>query len=149
MIPDSAHRSTELIVIEVKSHIKANMAGQQYCLNGLAKLRLSLINGLDDYSNKYFCIKAEDDTFPYFIDKKNEAMQILHNAYLYDAKWVLLLIGDDFSRIIAGIFMNFDASLKLAWGQVLTNIYQLSIAFLYECPKEAFVLSEEQQEILQ
>jgi len=144
--PDSGVK--RLIVIEVKGRVKPNTAQQQRLQNGLAKLRLSTSTGLDDSKKKYFAIRAEDDVFPYFVEREKEALQILHNAYLYDAEWTLLLIGDDFARVIAGIFVKFDATLKQAWGKVLNDMYRLSIYFLYERPREPFELKEEQHEIL-
>jgi len=111
-------------------------------------LRLASSMGLDESENKYYAIQAKDNAFPYFVDQAKEALQILHHAYIYDVEWVLLLIGDDSARVIAGIFVQFDTRLKEAWGKVIHDLYCMSISFLYESPTEPFNPSQEQTETL-
>ena len=98
---------------------------------------------------KCFDISADDDLFPCFVHIRSEALQILHHAYVHDVTYVLLLIGDDYSRIIAGIFVKFDDKLKAAWGNALNDLHHVSISFLYENPEEHFRCTEEQKEILE
>jgi len=146
--PDSVDGSNELIAIEVKARVKPNTAEKQRASTGLAKLRLATSTGLGDSDNKFFVINASDDFFPHFIHSPKEALQILHHAFVYDVAWVLLLIGDNFSRIIAGIFVKFDEPLKIAWGKVLQDMHRLSIGFIYERPGSPFNCSAEQLAVL-
>ena len=114
----------------------------------MARLRLSSNFGLDDNDLKYFAIKADSGLFPFFVHAEKEALQILHHAYVYDVRHVLLLVGDDFARIIAGILVEFDDMLKDAWGKVLDDMFRIGLAFIYKEPTDPFKCSEEDHERL-
>ena len=58
-------------------------------------------------------------------------MQILHHAYVYDFRFVLLLIGDSTSTIINGIWVKFDAEIKTKYGILLRSIYNVCLKWAY------------------
>jgi hypothetical protein len=58
-------------------------------------------------------------------------VQILHHAYVYDFRFVLLLIGDSTSKIINGVWVKFDAEIKTNYGILLRSIYNVSLKWAY------------------
>lgn len=59
-------------------------------------------------------------------------MQILHHAYVYDFRFILLLIGDSTSNIINGVWVKFDDEIKSKYGTLLRLIYELCLKWAYD-----------------
>jgi hypothetical protein len=75
---------------------------------------------------KYFRGAIKD-----YIDSLHELVQILHHAYVYDFRYVLLLIGDSTSKIINGIWVKFDADIKIKYGILLRSVYTVCLKWAY------------------
>jgi hypothetical protein len=67
-----------------------------------------------------------------YIEKPSEALQILHHAYMYQFKKVLLLVGSKMGEIISGMWVSFGDTLLYSWGTYLKKNYELSTEWLYD-----------------
>jgi hypothetical protein len=59
-------------------------------------------------------------------------IQILHHAYVFNFRYILLLIGDSKSQVINGLWVRFDDELKDAYGKLLKEIYSRCLKWAYE-----------------
>ena len=66
-----------------------------------------------------------------YVESKHELIQILHHAYVYIFKTVLLLVGDKSGNILRGIYITFPESLKTSYGAMIENIYLMSLKWAY------------------
>jgi hypothetical protein len=66
------------------------------------------------------------------IDSLHELVQILHHAYVYDFRFILLLIGDSTSAIISGIWVKFDDAIKESYGALLRLVYERCLKWAYD-----------------
>ena len=67
-----------------------------------------------------------------YVDSKHEIVQILHHAFAYNLKKILLLIGDQKARIIRGLWITIPAQLKNHYGLLLQQVYDMSLKWAYE-----------------
>lgn len=147
--PPDAPEEKEVAILEVKARVVSSTEQRANLDLGIARLRQQK-GGIQDRNQKYYQVRADDDLFPYFVTERQEALQILHLVYNYNAKYVCLLIGDTYSKIIAGIWTAVDEVLKRAWGEVLKDMHDLSIGFLYRDPDDiTFMFTDEEKEILE
>jgi hypothetical protein len=54
----------------------------------------------------YTIVHADTEDFHLYVDSSHEAVQLLHQAYVFNFKFVLLLIGDASGNIIRGTFLT-------------------------------------------
>lgn len=59
-------------------------------------------------------------------------IQILHHAYVYNFRYILLVIGDSKAQIINGVWVKFDEELKDTHGRLLEEIYKRCLLWAYE-----------------
>jgi hypothetical protein len=128
---DSEEEEEELILVEAKARVTASTEQKERRKQGLAALMAMNPRLRRQSAKKYWEINAQSNLFSYFVDDKKEALQILHHAFVYDVRYVLLLMGNDTADIISGIFVKFDEGLKTAWKNVLTDISRLSLDWAY------------------
>jgi hypothetical protein len=129
---DDEDQEEELILVEAKARVTASTEAKERRRQGYARLA----NGANSRRRhatrtKYWEINAQSEDFAFFVDDKMEALQILHHAFVYDVRYVLLLMGNDTADIISGIFVKFDISLKEAWKCVLRDMGRLSLKWAY------------------
>ena len=72
-----------------------------------------------------------------YITCAHEAVQILHHAYTFDLEHVALIVGDNNGGIIRGVFVKFDSDLKLAYGNVMTTLYNFCLKWAYDNTESA------------
>eukprot|EP00978_Attheya_sp_CCMP212_P042773 scaffold266548_cov105-Attheya_sp.AAC.1 len=129
---DDEDQEEELILVEAKARVTASTEAKERRRQGYARLA----NGANSRRRhatrtKYWEINAQSEDFAFFVDDKMEALQILHHAFVYDVRYVLLLMGNDTADIISGIFVKFDENLKEAWKLVLRDMGRLSLGWAY------------------
>eukprot|EP00978_Attheya_sp_CCMP212_P016957 scaffold44858_cov49-Attheya_sp.AAC.2 len=66
------------------------------------------------------------------IDSVHALIQILHHAYVYNLRYILLVIGNSKTQIINGVWVKFDDKLKDTYGQLLKEIYKRCLLWAYE-----------------
>ena len=84
------------------------------------------------------------------IDSKHELIHILHHAYVYNFKIVLLLVGDKSGSILRGVYITFPGSLKTAYGNMMQSIYLMCLKWAYALndPLPEEVIKEELQQVI-
>ena len=79
-----------------------------------------------------------------FILSNHECVQILHHAFVYDLKLVLLLIGDKKGTILRAVWVGFDETILTAYGEFLDRCYNESLKWAYhDLHEEGDVFQEE------
>ena len=61
----------------------------------------------------------------------HECVQILHHAYVYDLKMILLLIGDTKGTILRGVLVSFDDVIMRSYGCFLEKCFDESLSWAY------------------
>jgi hypothetical protein len=141
--PDT--QTHELAIVECKGHIKPTTAAMQKSLLDDAKLFIGRST-----QEKYIVVEAMSDAFAYFINQRNEVLQLLHHTYCYNAHFVLIVFCNTHGNIIGGVWVEFSHKLKQHWGKMLLDMHNLSIAYAYRPPdKEVVQSSEEYEELVQ
>lgn len=62
----------------------------------------------------------------------HELVQLLHHAYVYDFKRMLLLIGDDKANVIRGIWLNISSEIRSSYGHLLQFIFDMALKWAYD-----------------
>jgi hypothetical protein len=88
------------------------------------------------------------DAFAYFVNQRHEALQLLHHAYCYNARFVLIVFCNTHGNIIGGVWVEFSLELKQHWGLMLLDMHKLGIAYAYRPLGEEVVQSKEEYEEL-
>jgi len=79
-----------------------------------------------------------------FILSNHECIQILHHAFVYDLKVILLLIGDKKGTILRGVWVRFNQTIMTAYGEFLDRCYNESLKWAYhDMHDEEDVLQDE------
>jgi hypothetical protein len=89
------------------------------------------------------------DAFPYFVNVRHEALQLLHHAYCYDFRYVLIVFCNSNGGIIGGVWVHFSVELKQHWGNVLVDMHMLSLAYAYRPPDQPVVQSQKEYDELE
>ena len=97
---------------------------------------------------RFAIVKATNPAFPLLVEKREEALQILHHAYVLNIRYICLLIGDENCNIIAGIWVEFDNDLKEAWGKVLKDLHDNSVGMFYNNNGVPFQPTTDQKKLL-
>ena len=67
------------------------------------------------------------------ISDVGERFQILHHAYVYDLDKVVFMVGDSQSEILQSTVVDFlDEELKMHYGQVLEDLKELALSWMYD-----------------
>lgn len=85
---------------------------------------------LHHLANPHISIKASE-AYEHIHDPK-ERFQVLHHAYVYDLKKVVLCISDEDSELIRSTIIEFDDELKRAYGRTLETIKSIALEWFYE-----------------
>jgi hypothetical protein len=85
----------------------------------------------------------------YFVNKHDEALQLLHHAYCYDMCFVFIVFCNTHSNIIGGVWVQFSDDLKQHWGNMLCDMHKLSLAYAYRPPGEDMIQSKEEYDELE
>ena len=96
----------------------------------------------------YWCYVCHSVHIKDCVESKHELIQVLHHAYVYNFRTVLLLIGDSSTTILRGVYIKFPRALLNTYGNVLHSVYLMSLKWAYtddSLPEE--VVKEELQEI--
>lgn len=64
--------------------------------------------------------------------KADERYQILHHAYVYDFAKVAHLVGDNAGNVLSATIVEFDGALLTAYGNVLTDLKNKTLAWAYD-----------------
>jgi hypothetical protein len=80
---------------------------------------------------KYIVVEAMSDAFAYFINKSDEALKILHHAYCFNVRFVLIVFCNTHCSIIGGVWAHFADELKTHWGNVLFDMHTLGVLYAY------------------
>jgi len=65
------------------------------------------------------------------VPKVDERFQLLHHAYVWGLRTIMLLVGDRQSNVIQGTVVDYDEGLIAAYDKVLFDIYELSLKWIY------------------
>ena len=71
-----------------------------------------------------------------FIPNNHELVQILHHAFVYSLKLVLLLVGDNKGTIIRGVWVEFNDIIMEAYKVFLRQCYDVSLKWAYSLESE-------------
>lgn len=99
-----------------------------------------------DPSTYHFGFSSQSNLKNY-IESKHEIVQILHHAYTYNFKKLLILIGDQSGNIIRGIWVCFSTQLKNYYGILLQTVYDMSLKWAYDS-RDSLPEAELKDEIL-
>lgn len=73
---------------------------------------------------------------------ESERFQILHHAFVYDLKTVVLAIGDGQGELISTTIVDFDEDLKRHYGNMIDELFGLSLSWLYD--DKSFAMNDNQ-----
>jgi len=62
----------------------------------------------------------------------HELVQLLHHAYVYDFKRMLLLIGDNKANIIRGIWVHISTTIRTSYGHLLQFMFDMALKWAYD-----------------
>jgi hypothetical protein len=113
-----------------------------------------------DEKELYTVIEATSGEYHKYITSTHEAVQLMHTSYVFDFKYVLLLVGDSYGNIIRGGFIKYDPMIRhfvflllmhffinqyhsgvwvyfedhllQDYGEVLSYIYKTALSWAYE-----------------
>ena len=57
-----------------------------------------------------------------FFYKRDERFQLLHHAYVYNLKKVVLIVGDNSGKVINGTVVNYDNNILDSYGMVVETL---------------------------
>jgi hypothetical protein len=138
-------QTIELAIIECKGRVKPATAAAQKCVLDDAKLFIGRST-----RDKYIIVEAMSDAFAYFVNKCNEALQLLHHAYCYDVRFVFIVFCNMHGNIIGGVWVQFSDNLKQHWGNMLLcDMHKLGLAYAYRPPGEDVIQSKEEYDELE
>jgi hypothetical protein len=133
--PDSSSDSSvhEFVIgVEVKSRLSFKRDQAERLFADQVRHRLGLDRTPREMKTKYFEVDADSDEFRALVPDRHEAIQTIHHAYVYDLEVVLLLVGDDDSGVLYGIFVNISDEVRSIYGKVLEDIYKVSLEWIYK-----------------
>jgi hypothetical protein len=137
-------QACELAIIECKGRVKPTTAAAQKRVLDDAKLFIGRST-----RDKYIIVDAMSDAFAYFVNKRDEALQLLHHAYCYDVRFVFIVFCNTHGNIIGGVWVQFSCNLKLHWGNMLHDMHKLGLSYAYRPPGEDVVQSKEEYDELE
>ena len=129
---------TERVGIENKARLTNNTQGKE------EKHFLGVLKHLESKSTsnahrtaqgklkKYFKCKAESDEFAMMVRDTHELIQLLHHSYIFNLRYVLLLIGDSMGRVKFGVLVTVSEDVRNAYGTVLFDIRETYLGFVYD-----------------
>jgi hypothetical protein len=109
--------------VEVKARVTGNTS---QCSRELAQEL-----GLDDEDNLYIQVSFDSPDLKSYIEKQSEAIQILHHAYTFNIKHILLLVGN-MMDIISGVLVRFNDEILSAYGSCMKNIKESALNWAYD-----------------
>lgn len=109
--------TTDLWGVEVKSRQKQSTIAPEKQL----QLRLK--------RNKYELIGS--DQVSKYILNPGDRYQVLHHAYTYGFKKVILLIGDESGKVLNGTIIQYNNEIHECYKEVLNEIKDLSLSWAY------------------
>jgi hypothetical protein len=139
VIQSADQETHKLAIIECKGRVKPTTAAAQKRRLDDVKLFISCST-----QEKYIVVEAMSDAFAYFIDKRDEALQILHHAYCFKIRFVLIVFCNTHGSIIGGVWVHFADELKTHWGNVLLDMHTLGVSYAYQPPDEEVCQSQEE-----
>ena len=80
--------------------------------------------------NKHIRIQASEAHK--YVDAVSETFQVLHHAYVYNFKTVVLVVGDHQSEIIQSTIIDFDQDVLDKYKEVLSDLKDLALGWFYE-----------------
>ena len=134
-------RTIELAGIECKGRVKPTTAAAQKKQIRAACRMIGV-----DCNDKYIIVDAMSDAFPFFVNVRKEAMQLLHHAFCYDFWYVLIVFCNTHGSIIGGVWVHFSVELKANWGNVLLDMHSLGLAYAYRPPGQPVFQSQEERD---
>ena len=91
---------------------------------------------------KYFQVDADGPEFAKLVADSHEAVQILHHAYLYGFKKVLLLDSNNNAEVLYGLFVTISNELIDAYGNVLKDIFRNTLEWIHATTGDVSAPSE-------
>ena len=66
-----------------------------------------------------------------FFYKRDERFQLLHYAYVYNFKKVVLIVGDNFGKVINATVVNYDNTILESYGMVIETLKKKVLNWAY------------------
>jgi hypothetical protein len=117
----------KVIGLEMKARVASSTDQQERLSSEFSQSQNSETNVLT-----YFVMDWNSGNLGQYITCAHEAVQILHHAYTFDLEYVALIVGDNNGDIIRGVFVKFDSDIKLAYGNVMTPLYNFCLKWAYD-----------------
>jgi hypothetical protein len=116
-------------VVEVKGRVTGNTAQHAR--------ELAWALGIDE-DNPYIQVAYNSPDLKTYFEKVSESIQILHHAFTFGVKHVLLLVGDQ-TGIISGVLVRFDDEILNDYGKCMKDVEESAIKWAYN---ESFPFSK-------
>lgn len=79
-----------------------------------------------------------------YIPSNHECIQILHHAFVYNIKLVLLLIGNKKGTILRGVWVIFHDEIMMAYDHFLSRCHDLCLKWAYDGLDESSIPNEDE-----
>ena len=109
-------------VVEVKGRVTGHTAQHAR--------ELAWALGIDE-DNPYIQVAYNSPDLKSYFEKVSESIQILHHAFTFGVKHVLLLVGDQ-TGIISGILVRFDDEILNDYGKCMKDIKESTMKWAYD-----------------
>jgi hypothetical protein len=112
--------------VEIKSRLSNNTASMEETI--------SL-----DRDQKYIRCRSSSNDMRKALHNSDERLQLLHHAYVYKVPSILYLAGNENGQVIQGVLVDFEDHLLSCYGQVLEDIKNLALGWIYNADDESSV----------
>ncbi len=79
----------------------------------------------------YIQVSFDSPDLKNYIENQSEAVQILHHAFTFNIKYILLLVGNTMD-IISGVLVRFDDQILSAYGSCMKNVEESALNWAYD-----------------